>query len=264
MPIAQLALEEKIEYFKRKGIFEQRKTSPHSEFESKFLNVDPENVRRTLERIGCMQVFGGIVESLYFSVGRNFLTKFFHLGETTASGIFNDSSGERDNSGFLRLRKMTDDSDSSIFYFVETKFKGLRGRLSSEPVSPSVVFDPESSLEYGGFVDDLTYGLYLITCRSECGDPREVEIKKRESYIIRDFAGLEYSLDSITKPVTVAPYLEVEGSSETQFVNGVRMIDKDPSDFTRISARRLIIEARRTQVSEPDLLVVPIPDGEID
>ena len=64
----KLTPNEKVDYFFGKSSYSERRgITRNNEYERKLLNVDIPKTEKLLEKVGCMEVFRGVVNSFYYT-----------------------------------------------------------------------------------------------------------------------------------------------------------------------------------------------------
>ncbi len=217
----------------------EAKTGQTDEIERKVLGVNVDDITSRFESAGCLEVFQGVVTSLYFegeplAVFGPFMTRRIIPGLVI-------TTGDAKTKSWIRLRQMIDEKTGERFHFGETKSyleDAAGNRVGYVEFSRTV--DPKA-------FDDLRTD-YI---RTGAVSLRETEGKKRAVYVLppptKGFEyrkGIEYSIDSITHPIIIAPLLEIEVNEAELLTEAAQILEISRDLLIQKSTRRLIEEAR--------------------
>ncbi len=218
----------------------EAKTGLTNEIERKVLRINAGDLTSRMEDARCLEVFQGVVTSLYFegdplAVFGPFMIRRLIPGLVITTGDVNGTKA------WIRLRQMIDEKTGERFHFGETK-----SYLGDETGKRVGYVEFSKAIDHRVF-DDLRTD-YL---KSGTVNLRETEAKRRGVYVLPPYTdeseyrhGIEYSIDSITQPVIIDSLLEIEVNEAELLAEAAQILGIPLDSLIQKSTRKLIEEAK--------------------
>ena len=234
---------DKVKYFKDKATRAESELERKSKIESSDgtpIRRDMIKLEQMLQEKGGIEVFRGKITTRYYGVtnneeGINYLSELFDL---EISQLRFGSSG-----AFSRLREMIDDDGTKI-YIIGTRIEKHLITEGTRLGSIDLEIIDTNPLHYRISAANNSHNSALTF--------REEEVKRRNCYILPGLEGVEYSIDIITEPEIVLPYIEIEISGSMipeTYDKAIQLIGLTMDDFVKESARTRIQKARERRLA---------------